>query len=91
MTANNNKVYLDYLKKWLYQYYNISHHSVNKTSINTDYSTLTENIKTNLKPPKLKVNFRIRVNKYKNVFIKSYIENWSSEIFIINSVLKTNA
>ena len=28
--------------------------------------------------------------KYKNIFSKGYTENWPREIFIINSVLKTN-
>ena len=27
---------------------------------------------------------------YKNIFSKAYSENWSREIFIIDSVLKTN-
>ena len=27
---------------------------------------------------------------YKNIFSKGYTENWSREIFIIDSVLKTN-
>ena len=30
------------------------------------------------------------MNKYQNVFSKSYTENWSREIFITDSVLKTN-
>ena len=33
----------------------------------------------------------MRINKYKNIFSKGYAENWSREIFIINSVLKTNS
>ena len=28
--------------------------------------------------------------KYKNIFSKGYTKNWSREIFIIDSVLKTN-
>ena len=28
--------------------------------------------------------------KYKNIFSKGYTENWSREIFIIDSVLKAN-
>ena len=36
------------------------------------------------------VNDRVRITKYKNIFTKGYTENWSREIFIINSVLKTN-
>ena len=51
---------------------------------------MSEKIETNLKAPKFKVNDRVRITNYKNIFIKGYTENWSREIFIINSVLKTN-
>ena len=37
------------------------------------------------------MNDRIRITKYKNIVSKGYTENWSREIFIIDSVLKTNA
>ena len=30
----------------------------------------------------------MRITKYKNIFSKGYTENWSREIFIIDSVLK---
>ena len=46
---------------------------------------------TNTKAPKFKVNDRVRVTKNKNIFSKGYTGNWSGEILIINSVLKTNA
>ena len=36
------------------------------------------------------MNDRDRITKYKNNFSKGYTENWSREIFIIDSVLKTN-
>ena len=61
-----------------------------KKSINSDYSALTENVKTNLKAPEFKVNDRVRITKCKNILSKAYTENWSGEIFIIDSVLKTN-
>ena len=32
----------------------------------------------------------MRITKYKNIFSKRYTENWSREMFIIDSVLKTN-
>ena len=51
---------------------------------------MTEKIKTNCKAPKFKVNARVRITKYKNIICKSYTKNWSKEIFIIDSVLKTN-
>ena len=51
---------------------------------------MSEKIETNLKAPRFKVNDRVRITNYKNTFSKGYTENWSREIFIINSVLKTN-
>ena len=46
---------------------------------------LTEKIETNLIAPKFKVNDRVRIAEYKNI----YTENCSREIFIIDFVLKT--
>ena len=82
MTANYSKSYLPYLNKLVDQY--------NNKPINSDYSALTEKIETILKTPKFKVNDRVGITKYKNIFSKGYTENWSREIYIINSVLKTN-
>ena len=90
MTANDSKSYLSYLNKLVDQYNNIYHHSINKKPINADYSALTEKIETNSKAPKFKVNDKLRITKYKNIFSKGYTENWSREVFIIDSVLKTN-
>ena len=90
VTANDSKSYLSFLKKLVDQYNNNYHHSINKKYINADYSALNKTIKTNSKAPKFKVNNRVRITKYKNVFSKGYTENWSREIFIIDSVLKTN-
>ena len=58
--------------------------------MNRDYSALTEKTETNPTARKFKVNDRVRITKYKNIFSKSYTENWSRETFITNSVLKTN-
>ena len=38
----------------------------------------------------IEVNDKVRITKNENTFRKGYTENWSSEIFIMNSVLKTN-
>ena len=51
---------------------------------------MTEKIETNPKGPKLKVNSKVRITEYKNIFSKGYTENWSREIFITDSVLKIN-
>ena len=51
---------------------------------------MTEKIETNPKASKFKLNERFRTDKYENIFSKDYTENWSIEIFIIDSVLKSN-
>ena len=43
---------------------------VKKKLINNDYSALTEKIETSHKAPKSKVNNRVRITKYKNIFLK---------------------
>ena len=75
MTSNDGKSYLSYLNILVYQYNNTYHHSLNKKPINVDYSALTEKIETNSKAPKFKVNDRVRIIKYKNIFSKFYTEN----------------
>ena len=90
MTVNNRKSYLDYLNKLVDEYDNSYHHSFGKKLINADYSPLTEEIDINLKAPKFKVIDRVRITKYKNIFSKGYTKNWSKEIFVIDSVLKTD-
>ena len=78
------------MNKLVNQYNNTYHHSRGKKPINADYCTLTENIETNHKAPKFKVNDRVRITKCKNILSKGYTENRSREIIIIDSVLKTN-
>ena len=64
MATDDSKSYLSYLNKFVNQYNNTYHHSINKKSINADYSALTENIETNPKAPKFKVTDRVRITKY---------------------------
>ena len=45
---------------------------------------------TSLKTPKFKVNDGVTIINYKNIFSKGYTEKWSREIFIIDSVSKSN-
>ena len=75
MTTIDSKPYLNYLNK-LVEKYNNAYHSIGKRPINADYSVLTKKIETNSQAPKFKVNDRVRIFKYKNIFSKSYTENW---------------
>ena len=41
---------------------------------------------SNEKDPKFQVGDRVRISKYKNIFAKRYIPNWSEEVFVIKNV-----
>ena len=56
-------------------YYN----SINKKH-NADYFASTEKIETNHKAPNFKVNNRVKITKYTNIFSQSYTGNWSRDI-----------
>ena len=69
MTANGSRSCLPYLNKLVDQCNN-TYHSIIKRPINAVYSALTAKIETNHKTPKFKVNDRVRITKYKNIFSK---------------------
>ena len=90
MTANDSKSYLSYLNKLIDEYNNSYHRSIGKKPIGINYSALSKKIETNPRAPKFKVGGRVRITKNKNIFSKGYTKNSSKEIFVIDSVLKTN-
>ena len=75
MTTNDSKSYLSYLNKLLDHNNNTYHHSIGRKPINVDYSALTEKIEANPKAPKFKVNDRVRITKYKNIFSKGFTDS----------------
>ena len=46
------------------------------------------NKENNKEGPKFKVGDHVRISKYKNIFPKGYVPNWSEEVFLINKVKK---
>ena len=43
----------------------------------------------NDKDPKFKVRDYVRISKYKTIFAKGYMPNWSEEVFIISKTKNT--
>ena len=43
----------------------------------------------NEKDSKFKVGDRVKISRYKNIFVKGYAPNWSSEIFIVDKINDT--
>ena len=37
----------------------------------------------NEKDPKFKIGDTVKISKYKNIFAKGYVPNWSEEVFVI--------
>ena len=38
------------------------------------------------KDPKFKVGDHVRISKYRNIFTKGYIPNWSEEVFVVSKI-----
>ena len=47
------------------------------------------NFKENKEGPKFKIGDDVRISKYKNIFSKAYVPNWSEEVFAIKKVRNT--
>ena len=43
----------------------------------------------NDKDPKFKIGDVLRISKYKNIFAKGHVLNWSEEVFVIKNVKNT--
>ena len=69
---------------------NYYHPSIGKEPVDADYHALTEGIETNPEPLKFKVGDRVKITKDKNIFSTCCTKNWLKELFVIDSVMKTN-
>ena len=57
--------------------------------VTDDSNAKDPSIKPNKKDPKFKVVDNVRLSKYKNIFVKGYIPNWSEEVFVFNKIKNT--
>ena len=39
--------------------------------------------------PKFKIGDTVRISKYKNIFLKGYVTDWSEEVFVIKKIKNT--
>ena len=73
------------MNKLVDQYNNTYHHSINKKPIHADYSALTQKSETNSKAPKSKVNYRVKITKYKNILVKVTLKIGQEKYLLILS------
>ena len=54
-----------------------------------DNTYINTNKEINYKDPKFKVGDYVRISKYKNIFAKGYMPNWSEEVFVVDKIKNT--
>ena len=90
MTTISKNVYIDVLNDIVNRYNNTVHKTIKiKPSDVTGDSYVEYNEESNKKNPKFKVDDRVEISKYKNIFAKGYVPNWSEEVFIVNQIKNT--
>ena len=90
MTTIGKNLYFNVLDDIVKNYNNTIHNSIKMKPKNVKNNNLTEYIEEfNKKDPKFKIGDHVIISKYKNIFSKGYLPNWSEEIFVINKVKNT--
>ena len=90
MTSISKNVYIDRLEDIVNEYNNTQHTRIKMKPFNVKDNTYIDFKKeVNDKDPKFKVGDHVRILKYKNIFAKGYMPNWSEEIFVIKKVKNT--
>ena len=87
MTIISKSVYIDKLGNIVGKYNNIYHKTIKMKPIDVKDSTYIDFEKeVNDKDPKFQVGDYVRIYKYKNIFAKGHMPNWSEEVFIISKI-----
>ena len=90
MTSITKNVYIDKLDDIVNKYNNTYHNTIKMKPVDVKSSLYIDSSKEiNDKDPKFKIGDIVRISKYKNIFAKGYVPNWSEEVFVIKKVKNT--
>ena len=90
MTSISKNVYIDKLDDIVDEYNNTYHTTIKMRFIDVkDNIYINTDKEINNKDRKFKVGDHVRISKYKNIFAKGYMPNWSEEVFVIKKVRNT--
>ena len=90
MTSISKNVYIDKLDDIVDEYNNTYHSTIKMKPIDVKDNTYINTSKEiNNKDPKFKIGDYVRISKYKKIFAKGYMPNWSEESFVIKKVKNT--
>ena len=83
-------MYIDKLDDIVNEYNNTYHTSIKMMPFDVkDNAYIDFKKEINDQDHKFKVGDRVRISKYKNIFAKRYMPNWSEEIFVIKKIKNT--
>ena len=89
MTSILKNVYIDKLDDKANKNSNAYHSTIKIKSFDVKSSTYIDSSKeNNEKDPKCKIGDIVRISKYKNIFEKDFLPNWSGEVVVIKKVKK---
>ena len=82
-------MYIDKLDGIVNRYNNI-YPTIKSKAFDVNLNTyISSGKETDDEDPKFKVGNHVRTSKYKSIFAKAYIPNWSEEVFIIKKLRNT--
>ena len=92
MTSILKNLYIDKLDDIVNKCNNIYHRTTKMKPVDVKPSICIDFKKENNKEgPKVKVGDYVRISKYKNIFVKVYVPNWSEEVFVIKKIRNIGA
>ena len=78
MTSISKNVYIDKLDDIVNEYNNTYHSTIKMKPVDVKSNTNIDSSKEiNEKDSKFKIGDTVRISKYKNIFGKGYVPNWS--------------
>ena len=90
MASISKNVYINKLNDIVNEYNNAFHGTIKMKPISVkDNTYINIGKEFNEKDHKFQVGDHVRISKYKNIFAKGYIPNWSEEIFVIKEIKNT--
>ena len=90
MTSVSKNVHIDKLDDIVSKYNSTYHRTIKMKPGDANTSTYTDSSKNiNGKGSKFEIGDIVRISKYKNIFAKGYVSDWSEEVFVIKKVKNT--
>ena len=90
MTSVSKSVYIDKLDDIVNEYNNTYQTTIKMKPIDVkDNTYINIDKEVTDKDHKFKFGAHVRISKYKNIFAKGYIPNWSEEVFVIKRIKNT--